>query len=185
MSAPDNTVFAFTSLMRHLSIAGAMLVLSACSGGGNQDLYQYMNEVQAQPAGEIEPVPVFPPYQPFRYTAAAMRSPFDAPQLSMTADGSYGRTAIAPDESRRKEYLESVNFASLSMVGTITKDGVIWALVNDGQGSIHRVTVGNYLGKNHGKIVALNKQQVDVIEIVPDGKNGWVERPRTLALKEN
>lgn len=185
MGAPEKTLFVFMNLRRHLAITGAALLLSACSGGGNQDLYQYMNEVQARPAGEIEPVPVFPPYQPFRYTAAAMRSPFDAPLLSMSPDGSYGRTAVEPDESRRKEYLESVNFAALSMVGTITKDGVIWALINDGQGSIHRVTVGNYLGKNHGRIVALNKQQVDVKEIVPDGKNGWVERPRTLALKEN
>lgn len=173
------------SVMRHLSIAGVVLLLTACSGGSNEDLRQYMNEVRSKPAGEIEAVPVFPPYQPFRYTAAAMRSPFDTPMPAMSPDGSYGRTAVAPDENRRKEYLESVNFASLSMVGTITKDGVIWALVNDGQGSIHRVRVGNYLGKNHGRVVALNKQQLDVIEIVPDGKNGWVERPRTLALKEN
>jgi Tfp pilus assembly protein PilP len=26
--------------------------------------------------------------------------------------------------------------------------------------------------------------QVDVIEIIPDGEGGWVERPRTLSLKE-
>jgi type IV pilus assembly protein PilP len=162
-----------------------VVVVSGCGGGSHQDLENFMTEVKARPAGEIEPVPTFTPYKVFRYSAAAMRSPFEPPQVAVAADGTYGKSTLAPDDNRRKEFLEGFNFASLSMVGTLVKNQVVWALISDGQGGIHRVTTGNYIGKNHGKIVALNTAQIDVVEIVPDGKNGWVERPRTLAIKEN
>lgn len=165
-------------------LSGTVLIVG-CAGSGHEDLDAYIAETLAKPSGEIEPVPTFRPYKSYKYSAAALRSPFEPPQAITSMDADIGRVAVAPDESRAKEFLESIGFSSLTMVGTLERDGVIWALVDDGRGGIHRVTTGNYLGKNHGKIVALSKAQVDVIEIVPDGKNGWVERQRTLALEEN
>jgi type IV pilus assembly protein PilP len=49
---------------------------------------------------------------------------------------------------------------------------------------VHRVKVGDYLGRNHGRVVGIDEAKVDVIEIVPDGEGGWLERPRSLALRE-
>ena len=167
-----------------LIVALALTLLSGCSGSRHQDLEAYMAEVRARPAGEIEPIPAFTPYRPFTYSVMAQRSPFDRPMLAIAPDGSYGRSVAPPDENRVREYLENHNFASLNMVGTLAGEGGMWALVDDGSGGIHRVAVGNYLGKNHGRIVSLTADQVEVLEIVPDGKNGWVERPRTLALRE-
>jgi type IV pilus assembly protein PilP len=164
--------------------AFAALLLAACSGEQHGDLRKFMSDVKARPAGEIEPIPTFPPYQAYKYSNVAMRSPFDPPQQVLSQEGLSGKAAVKPDESRRKQYLESFSIASLSMVGTLSRDGTIWALINDGSGGIHRVTVGDYLGRNYGRIVSITPLQVDVIEIVPDGKGGWVERPRTLALKE-
>ena len=156
----------------------------ACSGGREHaDLKLFMEEVRSHPQGEIEPLPTFRMYESFKYSVAAFRSPFEKP-LAATADNLGGRTAVKPDQNRAREYLEDFNISAISLVGTIEKDGVIWSLINDGEGSVHRVTVGNYLGKNHGQIVAVKVSQIDVIEIVPDGKTGWVERPRALALKE-
>lgn len=166
-------------------IVALMLSVAGCSGSKHKDLETYMAEVKARPSGEIEPIPTFSPYKAFKYSAVALRSPFDPPLLAMTTDGTYGKSTVAPDQNRPKEYLEEHNFASLTMVGTMVKDGVNWGLVDDGAGGIHRVTLGNYLGKNHGRIVALTPSQLEVVEIVPDGKNGWVERPRSLALREN
>lgn len=165
-------------------VVALVVLLAGCSGSTHQDLEDYMAAVKGKPTGEIEPIPTFSPYKAYKYTAVALRSPFDRPLQAVAADGNYGRTAVAPDESRAREYLEGHNFASLSMVGTLAKDGVVWALVNDGAGGIHRVTSGNYMGKNHGKVTAVTRSLIEVVEIVPDGKNGWVERPRTLALKE-
>lgn len=165
-------------------LASSAFLLAGCSGSDHDDLQAYIAETLAKPAGEIEPVPAFRPYKAYKYSAAAIRSPFDPPQEPNAEGSDYGKTTVAPDESRPREFLEGVNFASLAMVGILEKGGALWALVDDGRGGIHRVTTGNYLGKNHGKIVSLSKSQIDVIEIVPDGKNGWVERPRTLALEE-
>ena len=53
-----------------------------------------------------------------------------------------------------------------------------------GADSVHRVKVGDYLGRNHGRITGIEENRVDVVEIVPDGEGGWLERPRTLSLAE-
>ena len=37
---------------------------------------------------------------------------------------------------------------------------------------------------NHGRVIAVDDSKIDVVEIVPDGEGGWLERPRNLPLKE-
>jgi type IV pilus assembly protein PilP len=32
--------------------------------------------------------------------------------------------------------------------------------------------------------VTIADERIEVVEIVPDGEGGWLERPRTLTLKE-
>ncbi len=69
------------------------------------------------------------------------------------------------------------------MVGTLSNQEGTFALVR-GAGGVHRVKVGDYLGRNDGKIVSISEGKIDVVEIVPDGEGGWLERPRSLTLKE-
>jgi type IV pilus assembly protein PilP len=69
------------------------------------------------------------------------------------------------------------------MVGTLSNDAGTYALITGSDG-VHRVKIGDYLGTNHGKVVAISESQIDVVEIVTDGEGGWVERPRSLTLKE-
>ena len=171
------------NIVRALTIAVAFGLLSGCSGEKNKDLQVFMEDAKQQPVGEIEPLPTFRPYQTFRYSAIALRSPFDKPLTAIAKEDSSGKLAIEPDENRKKEYLEGFNFSSFSLVGVLDQGGTTWSLVDDGEGGVHRITVGNFLGKNHGKITGVSDTRMEVLEIVPDGKGGWVERPRTLALK--
>jgi type IV pilus assembly protein PilP len=95
------------------------------------------------------------------------------------------RSNIRPDQQRVKEYLETFRIENIAMVGTLSgyiDDVTLWALVKDGQGEVHRVTAGNYLGRNFGRIIEISETQIDLIEIVPTGKENWVERPRVLIL---
>jgi type IV pilus assembly protein PilP len=70
------------------------------------------------------------------------------------------------------------------MVGSLERGGDNFTLVQDPAGGVHRVTLGNYLGRHHGKIVEMTDTYVGVVEIVSDGtEDGWVERPRTIKLK--
>jgi len=171
---------------RVLLVIGLSLACLGCSGGReHKDLQVYMEDMKSRPQGEIEPLPTFAMYESYKYGVMAYRSPFEKPLTATVGDDLNRKLAVKPDENREKEFLEAFNFMSLALVGNIEKDGVMWSLINDGEGSVHRVTVGNYVGKNHGKIVAVGASQVDVVEIVPDGKTGWVERPRVLALKES
>ena len=166
-------------------VAALALVLAGCaSDREHRDLHEFMAQARKQPGGEIEPLPTATPYKTVSYRALTLRSPFEEPVLLVAEREAAGKSTVKPNENRQRELLESVNFAALSMVGSLSRDGQIWSLLNDGQGGIHRVRIGNYIGKNHGRIVAISREKVDLIEIVPDGKGGWIERPRSLTLSD-
>lgn len=171
--------------MRIVFLFIGVIALSGCDfGGENGDLRRYITEVKSKPAGTIEPLPTFRPYESFVYSAAAMRSPFDRPvDVSARIVGRTGEN-IKPDFSREREYLEGIDLGSLRMVGSLEKGGTLWALVSETSGAVHPVRDGNYLGKNHGKIVSTSETQIELLEIVADGLGGWLERPRILALSE-
>ncbi|MBX9763323.1 MAG: pilus assembly protein PilP, partial [Pseudomonadaceae bacterium] len=94
-----------------------------------------------------------------------------------------GSVDVKPDESRVRQFLEDFNIETFQMVGTLSNSGGVFALISGANG-VHRVRVGDYLGRNHGKIQSIDDGKVDVLEIVPDGEGGWLERPRSLSLKE-
>ncbi len=167
-----------------LMLLGSALLLTGCGGGDMSDLRRYVAQVQARPAPPIAPMPEFKPYESFTYSASSLRSPFERPvQVKATEVVRSTDPNLKPDLSRPREYLEEFNFDVLRMVGTLGMIGdTQWALINDGAGGIHRVKAGNYLGRNHGRITEISDLAVSVMEIVPDGKGGWVERPRTIPL---
>ncbi|WP_338584308.1 pilus assembly protein PilP [Pseudomonas sp. MAG733B] len=173
------------SLVRGFSVAVLLVVLSGCNGGDDvSDLDAYMNEMRLRAPGKIEPTPTFRSYPTFTYSAANLRSPF-SPQVRVDLTGQrHGSRNVKPDPNRVKQYLEGFNIEQFEMVGTISNASGSFALLR-GAGGVHRLKVGDYLGRNDGRIVAINASQVDVVEIVPDGEGAWLERPRTLPLKEH
>lgn len=162
---------------------GCAVLLAACGGDNFSDLDAFMEEKRARPGGVIAPIPTFKAYEAFAYSATALRSPFDRPIEVRDIQRLQAISAVKPDESRPKEFLEQFTFDSLQMVGTLERSGDEWTLIKDPEGGIHRVSVGNYLGRNHGKVVEMTDTYVAVVEIVSDGTtDGWVERPRTIEL---
>lgn len=167
-----------------IALAFGGLMLAGCGqSSDHSDLREYIEETKAEPSGDVEPLPTFEPYEPFSYSAMTLRSPFDPPVTEEDRERVEGRQ-VEPDFNREKEYLEQFSVANLSMVGTLTKEGQLWALIDDGTGGVHAVTQGNYMGKNHGEIVELSQSRIRLMEIVADGANGWVERPRIVELEE-
>jgi type IV pilus assembly protein PilP len=49
---------------------------------------------------------------------------------------------------------------------------------------IHRVLPGNHVGQNDGRVMAIGDGRITVVEIVPDGLGGYLERPAALALSD-
>lgn len=168
---------------RCIGVVISALALSGCLGQGDfSDLRQYMDEVRARPKGTIEPLPKFQPYEPFTYSAASLRSPFQPPVKVDLASQQKGSKDVKPDETRVKQFLEGFNIEVFEMVGTLQNETGVFGLVR-GAGGVHRVKVGDFLGRNHGRIVTVDEAKIDVIEIVPDGEGGWLERPRSISLK--
>jgi type IV pilus assembly protein PilP len=168
-----------------LCISVALISLAGCDNDNQfSDLQAYMAEVRARPTGVIEPLPKFRPYEAFTYSAAALRSPFQPPIKIDLVNRQKGQRQVKPDETRVKQFLEGFNIEQFEMVGTIGNGSGIFALMK-GAGGVYRMKVGDYLGRNHGRIVSISDSQVDVIEIVPDGEGAWLERPKVISLKEH
>ena len=121
------------------------------SGGEFADLQRFMDETRARPSGTIEPLPRFEPYEAFTYSASSLRSPFQPPIKIDLSQRQKGSQDIKPDENRVKQFLEGFNIESFEMVGTLSNAAGMQALIQ-GAGSVHRVHVGDYLGRNHGRI---------------------------------
>jgi len=172
-------------LVCRLCLLAGLVALAGCNDdNGFSDLDAYMNEVRLRPPGKIEPTPTFRPYETFTYSAANLRSPFSRQVRVDQADRQRGSHNVRPDPNRVKQYLEGFNIEQFEMVGTISNASGSFALLR-GAGGVHRLKVGDYLGRNDGRIFAIGATQVDVIEIVPDGEGAWPERPRTIPLKEH
>lgn len=169
-----------------LVLFSVTLALSGCGGDAQfDDLRAQMNDIKNKPKGRIEPPPEFKVYKAFSYSAAMLRSPFEPPVDVELAALPQQRANVKPDLNRPKEVLEQYGIDSLAMVGTLERPGgSLFALIRDPDQGLHRVKPGNYMGRNFGRITAVTPSKVDVIEIVSDGQDGWVERPRTLVLRE-
>ena len=70
------------------------------------------------------------------------------------------------------------------MVGTLQLGGRTYGLVQTKDGSCIACVPGNYLGQADGKVTDISPSKISVIEIVPDGLGGYMERPAALALNE-
>ncbi|NPU92315.1 MAG: pilus assembly protein PilP [Gammaproteobacteria bacterium] len=164
----------------------SILLVGGCGGDGQfEDLQGRMSEIKNRPKGRIEPPPEFKVYKAFSYSAAALRSPFERPLDVELASLPQQRSNVKPDLNRPKEVLEQFGIDSLVMVGTLANPGgPLFALVRDPDQGLHRIKPGNYMGRNFGKITSVTQSKIDVLEIVSDGQDGWVERPRTLVLRE-
>ncbi|GFM72348.1 pilus assembly protein PilP [Pseudomonas cichorii] len=169
---------------RLLCVSMVLMGLVGCDNDQEfADLTAFVNDVKARPSGNIDPLPKFRPYETFTYNAANLRSPFQPPVKIDLLNRQKGSRLVKPDETRVKQFLEGFNIESFEMVGTIGNESGTFALLR-GAGGVHRVKVGDYLGRNNGRIVSVSDAQVDVIEIVPDGEGAWLERPRSISLKE-
>lgn len=172
----------YMSCSRVLTLLATLLLLAGCSSD-NEDLRNYFANVKSRPPGPIEPIPEIREAESFTYNPQGLRDPF-ARQQSATAQTGTPGDGPRPDPSRRKEYLERFPLDTLAMVGTMAQDNAVWGLVQDTEGVVHRITEGNYVGQNHGRIAAILPDRVILVELLPDGGGGWLEREATLQLSD-
>lgn len=169
--------------MMRMRIAGsivlAAVILSGCTAG-RRDLEDWVAAEKAKRGAPIEPLPTVKTFETFEYKDQEMRDPF-SPSAEEARDDMVS-TGPRPDQGRPKEALESFPLDGLAMVGTIGVGDALEGLIKDPDRVVHRVRSGNYLGQNYGKITLIAEDRIEVVELVPNGAGGWMERQASIAL---
>lgn len=164
-------------------------LLTACDTGTHNDLVSFVDNTnkQALRSTSIESLPDIKPYETYLYEIGDKRDPFTPTLVIDDATETATGDGIHPDPNRRKEALEGYPLDSLRMVGTLQREDQLWAIIqviNNPDSGIHRIVTGNYVGQNHGQIVRISEEQIELVEIIPNGLGGWRENETTIALSE-
>lgn len=154
----------------------AMTTLTGCSSK-DDELDRFIADTMKEPGGRVEPLPELKPYETYTYESANARSPF-----MPGGSGSGSAAGLRPDIRRNREFLEQFSLDTLRMVGTLRMSDRTYGLIKTKDGLVHRVLPGNYLGQADGRVTEISPSKISVVEIVPDGLGGYMERPASLAL---
>jgi len=179
-------------IIKHGLLILLALVLQGCVSYDISDLESQIAEIMARPGGRIEPLPEIKPYEAYAYQSGKknakdpFRPFFKKTQEEIVEDVGTGLTAEMEREikNRNREELEQFELDSLAMVGTLQDADNYWGIVQDPEGTVHRVKVGNYMGQNIGKIINIFEDRIELREIVQNSQGRWEERQAALALKE-
>lgn len=187
LGSKNSTQVTYARLLYRLSSVFLVFSLAACSNDMT-DLTAFVEKAKATKSSHIAPLPEIKPHETFNYQATQLRSPFEPfaakrPRPIGQKGGGTGK-GPKPIPGRPREALEAFSLDTMRMVGTLEQAEGKWALIKASDGTIHRVKSGNYLGQNHGKIVTITENKIELTEIAPDGLGDWMERPATMALSE-
>ncbi|HYD77745.1 pilus assembly protein PilP [Ramlibacter sp.] len=176
------------SALRIAAPLAAALVLAACGSSDEGEIHQWMAEQRAQSRPKVQPIPEPKKFSPQSYTQENAFDPFSNQKLTQalkrdSEQSASGTGLLAPELARRKQPLESYPLDTMSMVGSLIKQGNPVALVKV-DNLLYQVSPGMYLGQNYGKIVKVGESEVVLREIVQDAAGEWIERTATLQLQE-
>jgi type IV pilus assembly protein PilP len=172
------------SLSRSLFVAALAALLVSCADARMTELEAYAERVRAREPGPLEPIPEIEPVESFVYSAGDRRDPFTMDDRSAEVAQQREPNGLAPDPARRKEPLEAYSLDSMRMVGTLEQYRKRWALITTPDGVLHRVRVGDYIGRNNGRIVRIEPRELQLSELVEEAPGEWQRREASMALTE-
>ena len=175
---PRATIIKQASMLTAVSIT--LLAMTGCSDRVGQAA-QAMDNIRNEMSQPIDPPPPPQLVEDFVYGANLLRSPFLPPSLVNVQGPTTAIDGIRPDVTRVKEPLEQYELAQMTFRGVVVSpEGQQYALIQRPDGSVANVKVGDYIGLNDGRIVEITPTQINLIEIVPDSRAGFVEKPQSL-----
>ncbi|MDO9225552.1 MAG: pilus assembly protein PilP [Pseudomonadota bacterium] len=156
------------------------LLLAGCAQDEFADLRAFLAASGQGTQQKLEPLPPVKTQEAFTYDPGELPDPF-RPRSMKAGKGGGG---VQPDLNRPKGPLEQDPLDGLRMVGTIEKNGKLYALVRRPDGTLYRVEKGDHIGQNHGIILAISDANIDIKEVVQDGAGDWTESKASMALQE-
>lgn len=167
-----------------LSAVLASSCLVACSGE-QEELRQWMKQQDLEVKPSVEPIEAPKKFVPQAYVSIGGAEPFSNLKLTVGSrlDPRQSSNLLAAETRRRKEPLEAYPLDSLSMVGSVVKQGRPHALIK-ADNLLFYVKAGEYIGQNFGKVTKIGETEVSLREIVQDAAGEWIERTSSLQLQE-
>jgi len=160
----------------------ALVSLGGCYDD-TTDLSAHLQQVRATTTSQIDPMPEVHPFNHYDYSAFDLRSPFSLPKPEVIQQKIQQMSGcLSPDPRRRKQPLEKFALGDITMRGTLGDDGILWALVEASDLTLHRVAIGSYMGLFNGHIIEVNAKSVKLVELTPDGAGCWVERETEIKI---
>ena len=163
----------------------ALLVLLAAGLVGcsaqHDDIETWMTEQARTLRGKVDPLPQVRHFPPAAYVERGGSDPFQSSRIEPEKKASTGLSG--PDLSRPREPLEGFPLESLRYVGLLRSGKALQALIDTGSG-VYQVSVGNYMGQDHGLVTAITDTEITLKELVEDINGEWTERISPLQIQE-
>jgi type IV pilus assembly protein PilP len=170
--------------MRALSASLLLALLAGC-GAEHEELQEWMERQRREAKPNVSPLTPPKKFEAQPYTSAQAVDPFSLQKLTVAvkAESRQPNSMLGAELNRRKEPLEAYPLDSMSMIGSVAKQGRPFALLRV-DNLLYQVKIGDHIGQNYGRITKITETQIDLREIVQDAAGEWIERPATLQLQE-
>jgi type IV pilus assembly protein PilP len=160
----------------HLSyVIFLFLLLSGCGDNSHlQSAKDFVAQTKARPARPIEPIPEIQNVQVEKYSVSQLRDPYQRVVNRTAGDD-------VPDLHRKKSNLENYSLDSLKLVGIMTEGDHSWAVISTPDNLVYPLALGEYIGQNFGKLVAISNNKISVVETI-QSTGGWQKRNASLSI---
>jgi type IV pilus assembly protein PilP len=170
-----------------VSVCASLLATAALSGcsGSQDELTQWIEQQRREVKPNVSPLSAPKKFNPQAYLAGNAVEPFSNQKLTVAIkqEARQSSSLLAAEINRRKEPLEAYPIDSMSMVGSVARQGRPYALLKV-DNLLYQVKQGDYLGQNYGKITKISETDISFREIVQDAAGEWIERTSSLQLQE-
>ena len=179
--------------IKQYSLVAIAFLLGGCGNKEMSELRQYTETTLAKPGRPVEPLPPIKPFVRYLYNAEkeGLRDPFEPFFFGISGGESSealednGQDRYAQEIlTHNKEELEYFELDSLRMVGTLEESGKLWGIIRDQDGLIYKISNGNYMGRNFGKVETIKEGEIRLREIIQGPNGKWAERAAKLSLEE-
>lgn len=155
-------------------------LLAGCAQDDTTDLREFMQQAGRDSQEKLEPLPQVKIAETFSYDPTGLNDPFAARNLRPAKAGG----GPAPDMNRPRDPLELYPLDGLRMVGTLSRQGQLYALVRTPENTLYRVKRGDRIGQNFGVVTNITDTAIEIRETVQDGVGDWTEASASLPLQE-
>lgn len=156
-----------------LGVVVVALTVTACERRESEDLGEWIRKTLAENRSYVPDIQPVPESKAKIYDVAHLRDPF----LSRVEKRDLqDNSRPEPPTTRPPEFLESYKLTDLKLVGVMIGGAKADALIEDPEGQVHAVKVGDHLGESYGRVHRIFADGLDLYEQVLNEDRKWVLR---------